>query len=292
MIVQSVLKTDSLENVINGKFVFCKELKKGFIKGNITTLGVVSFEDVANAIEGLTLEELQTKGLNTVIFVNGEEKISQKANLEIEAIIAEMENPTAEMILSLQSDRRLKRNYFDESFVQNIVDNLVASYYFDITTPLKMIYDKINVLNIENNNGELLIESTDDELSGDFGYAIIPIPITESCKFKIQITDRNPSFGIAQDFDAVGAWGPSIVIDAIDYTTLNKIYEMTINFENNIFSIFGCDINGVPDTEVGYWMDNANLSNILSTGTVYFEIAKYGSAEYNGKVKILSVEAL
>jgi len=71
----------------------------------------------------LTLEELKSKGLNTVIFVDGEEKISQRMNLEIETIIAEMENPTAEMIISLQTDRRLKRDYFDESIIENILIN-------------------------------------------------------------------------------------------------------------------------------------------------------------------------
>jgi len=32
-----VLKTESLEFVVNGKFVFCKELKKGFIKGELSS---------------------------------------------------------------------------------------------------------------------------------------------------------------------------------------------------------------------------------------------------------------
>jgi len=127
MQVQNVLKTDSLENVINGKFVFCKELKKGFIKGELSTLSLsdYSFENVATVIESLTLEELESKGLNTVIFVNGEEKISQRMNLEVEAIIAGIENPTTELLTTLLNNKRTKSDYFDENFIQNSVDGLV-----------------------------------------------------------------------------------------------------------------------------------------------------------------------
>ena len=149
MQVQNVLKTDSLENVINGKFVFCKELKKGFIKGELSSLGLsdYSFENVATVIESLTLEELETKGLNTVIFVNGEEKISQRANLDIEATIAEMENPTTEMIFSLLSDRRLKSDYFDTSFVQNIIDGGDTEAGSDvIENNLLVIFQQNNLL--------------------------------------------------------------------------------------------------------------------------------------------------
>jgi len=151
MQVQNVLKTDSLENVINGKFVFCKELKKGFIKGELSSLGLsdYSFENVATVIESLTLEELEANGLNTVIFVDGEEKISQKANLEIEELIAVMENPTAEMIFSLQTDRRLKRDYFDENFIQNIVDGLVPAFQI-ITAPTHLTYADAQQFAIDN----------------------------------------------------------------------------------------------------------------------------------------------
>jgi len=126
MLVQNVLKTDSLENIINGKFVFCKELKKGFIRGDISTLSLTdySFENVVSVIESLTLEELETSGLNTVIFVNGEEKISQRMNLEVEKLISEMVSPTGELVQSLQSDKRLSRNYFDEAIIQTIIDGL------------------------------------------------------------------------------------------------------------------------------------------------------------------------
>lgn len=134
MTTQNVLRTHSLEHTINGKFVFCKELKKGFIKRDLSTLGLTdySFENVSNTIEGLTLVELEATGLNVVIFVNGEEKISHRTNLEIVKLISEMDSPTVEMIQSFQVDKRLSRNYFDEAVITTIIDGLAVISVDDI----------------------------------------------------------------------------------------------------------------------------------------------------------------
>jgi len=125
-----VQKTESIENITNETFIFCIELKKGFIKRDLTQLGITdySFTNVSSLIEGMTLDQLEQSGLNTIIFVNGEEKISSKMNKIIEQIISELPSSTASTeIETIFSNKRLSRDYFDNAIIDVAIKNSMSS---------------------------------------------------------------------------------------------------------------------------------------------------------------------
>ncbi len=129
MISKIVLKTEDISNIIDGKFVFCKELKKGFIKRDISSLGVVTFEEVATAIEALSLEALEIAGLDSVTFLDGSIGFSTERNLKIN-----------KQLNLLSSENRI------QTFIDNMLNNEAGfSRYFDI-----------NNLNITNTIGSIL----------------------------------------------------------------------------------------------------------------------------------------
>ena len=62
---QLVQRDEDISSIANGQFIFCKELKKGFIKKDISVLGVVTFEAVVAKLEGATFTQLQSWGLDS-----------------------------------------------------------------------------------------------------------------------------------------------------------------------------------------------------------------------------------
>jgi len=137
-----VQKDESLEFVANETFIFCDELKKGFIKRDLSPLNTTdySFTNIASLIEVSSLEELESTGLNTVIFVNGEEKISVKMNKIIESIITTLPSGiTATEIEQLFAQKRAEADYFDLSLLESIdnrplVSRIVLSNFIEPKT--------------------------------------------------------------------------------------------------------------------------------------------------------------
>jgi hypothetical protein len=115
-----VKKTDDISSISNGEFVFCKELNKGFIKRDISSLDTVTFEGVSQAIEALDLNVLNTLGLDSVQFggnyddLRGEIKISDKRNKLINMSVTENINlcKPQDFMNSLISNESTKSRYF------------------------------------------------------------------------------------------------------------------------------------------------------------------------------------
>ena len=90
-----VKKTDDISSIPNGEFVYCKELNKGFIKRDISSLDSVTFEGVVQAIESLDLGVLETLGFDSVQFggnyddARGEMKISDKRSKDVDTKLSE-----------------------------------------------------------------------------------------------------------------------------------------------------------------------------------------------------------
>jgi len=309
MIVQNVLKTDSLENIINGKFVFCKELKKGFIKGELSSLGLsdYSFENVATVIEGLTLEELETKGLNTVIFVDGEEKISQRMNLEITKFISEMDNPSEEIVNLFQSNKRLDRDYFDNSLIESIIAELSPyvpeSAYgtYSLSSNLEnedgsshgvsLIEEKIQ----QYTDGVLQFSGTDNLIFGEVdtseSFAISiwfnsPIDSTERCIWNLGWYGEG-SYEMSLEVQNNGV--SSYMAGWDSYSNVCNPYEA------NVWNHATISYNKEDSTITSYY--NGVLSqtkpNIVLSGMRPLQVGEYASQsmKYNGKLSTMKVLA-
>ena len=126
-----VLKEQSLENVANNTFVFCTELKKGFIKRDLSPLNITdySFQNVVALVEAMDLPTIESNKLNSVLFKNGEEKISKKTELIVEKMISELpnENKTTDFIANFLNNKRQKADYFDDEFVSDMIMRLPSN---------------------------------------------------------------------------------------------------------------------------------------------------------------------
>jgi len=107
-----VEKNQDISSIPNGEFVFCKELGKGFIKRDISSLGVTQFEAVCDAIEALDLGVLQTLGLDSVIFLDGNIAISDRLQ---KSVIAELDGLNGSLMSSFIDNKKSVRKYFDVS---------------------------------------------------------------------------------------------------------------------------------------------------------------------------------
>ena len=110
-----VTSSESLEFISNETFVFCIELNKGFIKRDLSSLGITdySFSTVVSTIEALTLTELESNGLNTVQFVNGEEKVSNLTEKKIQLQVNSFGNNhrTDTFVETFLNEYRAKADY-------------------------------------------------------------------------------------------------------------------------------------------------------------------------------------
>lgn len=70
---QIVLKTTSLENILDNTFVYCKEQGKGFILRNLSKLELddYSFENVFEELEKKEVDDLINLGMDPHIFIDG-----------------------------------------------------------------------------------------------------------------------------------------------------------------------------------------------------------------------------
>jgi len=122
MISKLVQKSESIEFAINGKFIFCKELKKGFVKTNLDGLNLddYSFENVVSVIEGLDYNSIVAAGVNSVEFIEGEIGYSQRTEEKLKSeIFLLAEESRADFIVS----RRSLRRYFNEANLVETVSN-------------------------------------------------------------------------------------------------------------------------------------------------------------------------
>jgi len=125
MQIKLVERTESIEFVINGKFIFCKELSKGFVKTDLTPLNIddYSFENVVSIIEGLDYNSIETSGVNSVEFGNnysenkGQILISQRTEEKLKFELQSMDSDLARA--DFIEARRSNRKYFD-------IDNLTV----------------------------------------------------------------------------------------------------------------------------------------------------------------------
>ncbi len=119
MISKIVQRDEDISNINNGKFVFCKELSKGFIKRDISSLGVVTFEAVTNMIETLSIGTLKTLGLDSVQF-------GDRFNIESRGRIIVSDKLQKEMIIELDGmEPALANTYLN--------NKRAASRYFNFT---------------------------------------------------------------------------------------------------------------------------------------------------------------
>ena len=106
---QTVLKTDSLNNIINDTFIYCKEEGKGFIGRNITSLELTdySFTNVISELEQRSAQDLIDLGMDPHIFINGQtyqsQIVAKKVLEEVDAL-----NLTPEERLSALNARYLE----------------------------------------------------------------------------------------------------------------------------------------------------------------------------------------
>jgi len=115
-----VTKDQDISQIPHGEFIFCKELAKGFIKRDISELGSTTFEAVAHEIEGLSLEVLNTLGLDSVQFGDrfdenrGEIKIGQQISLKIKSKLGKLPFGIPKLnVINLISDEKSKSRYFE-----------------------------------------------------------------------------------------------------------------------------------------------------------------------------------
>lgn len=126
-----VQRTESLEFITNETFVFCNELKKGFIKRDLSVLNTTdySFDNISSMIENLSYQNLEDYKLNTVVFVDGEEKYSTK----LEKFLNEIQIPiltgkTRDEVIAYYTNLANTRNYFNPSDIQKTLDLLFTDY--------------------------------------------------------------------------------------------------------------------------------------------------------------------
>lgn len=113
MLTKRVGKTDSLETIVNNTFVFCYDLGKGFIKRDLSLLGLTnySFENVINHIETLDVITIDNLGLDSVLFTDGTIKISDKIEKKIKEKLSLLE--TEEERVTYISNSKSIKKYFD-----------------------------------------------------------------------------------------------------------------------------------------------------------------------------------
>ena len=133
-----VKKTDDISSISNGEFVFCKELNKGFIKRDISSLDTVTFEGVVQSIEALDLGVLETLGLDSVQFggnyddLRGEMIISDKRSKYVLNTINNINDDDRKksFIDTLLNNEKGKSRYFKSSMIEEEVETILeaASY--------------------------------------------------------------------------------------------------------------------------------------------------------------------
>ena len=79
-----------ISNIRNGEFLFCKELNKGFIKRDITSLGVSTFSEVADIIESMDVDVLVQYGFDSVKFLEGSIDTSVKVIKQVQKDIEDL----------------------------------------------------------------------------------------------------------------------------------------------------------------------------------------------------------
>jgi hypothetical protein len=118
MQIQIVKKDESIEFIINDKFIYCKELKKGFVKKDLSALNIddYSFENVSNIIEGLDYQTISSLNVDSVTFGDnysdhrGEILISQKVEEKLKVDLVTID---ADLQSGFIENRRQLRRYFD-----------------------------------------------------------------------------------------------------------------------------------------------------------------------------------
>jgi len=92
MVTRTVTKNEDISSFINDRFIFCKELGKGFVKRDLDTSLLPSnftFEDAITTIGALTASQLITMKTDMVLFEEGLESVSTKHNKIISKEIAD-----------------------------------------------------------------------------------------------------------------------------------------------------------------------------------------------------------
>ncbi len=117
MISKKVLKTDSVENELDETFLFCKELGKGCIKRDFSTIGLnnnYSMENVLNVLDTKTSAELIALDTDTVTFGNGKLIKSSKLDDYVDTYISSLTDATS--IDSFVKNMKSTKPYFDTEF--------------------------------------------------------------------------------------------------------------------------------------------------------------------------------
>ena len=122
MLYQNVTKTESIENVINNKFLFCKEMGVGMVKKDLSSLNLLdfSFENVVNKIKSTDISVLEQNGLDAVLFENGFIVESNKLLKQVQSHVFENEL-YGSLFEEFKESRRLNRRYFKDINIEEFV---------------------------------------------------------------------------------------------------------------------------------------------------------------------------
>jgi len=106
---------DSIENITIGTFIYCKELKKGFVlKDNHKKLSEdLSFNNINIIIEILDYQTILDKGIDSIEFKNGIPYISQRVEERVKFSVEDLNDSIK--YHSFIDDFKKRRRYFDDS---------------------------------------------------------------------------------------------------------------------------------------------------------------------------------
>ena len=135
MITKKVLKTEDISLIPDGRFIYCKELKKGIVKRDLTALNITdySFQNVTNVIESMDKDFLVQNGLDSVLF---------GANLTPDQGKIIKSDRTVKIIQAFVDDNKLSGNefqiYINQMSNMTYIMDIEEAVVFDITNVIKI----------------------------------------------------------------------------------------------------------------------------------------------------------
>ena len=130
---KNVTSLESIEFVLSNTFVYSKDLKKGFVKKDLTAVADAintdyRFNNVVNVIENANYEVLEGANLDMVSFNDGKITISKVISDKITAQVQQLSDP--DEIESLVNIAKNSRGYFNATPLldfQGVIKNVIRT---------------------------------------------------------------------------------------------------------------------------------------------------------------------
>jgi 6-phosphogluconolactonase (cycloisomerase 2 family) len=133
MLTQNVTKTESVENISEGTFVYCAELRSGFIKQGLGVLNITdwTFQNVLNQIKLSALETMENNDLDAVLFganltpIQGQLEESDRLTKQIQRYVTTNQLNGGTMISHFNAKKATSKYFNNENIIEyEIVGNL------------------------------------------------------------------------------------------------------------------------------------------------------------------------